>query len=506
MQKPEMDRRKFLKASAIASAALIGENLWRGGTPVAYCSQRNEIKLPGEKIPVTMEADLVVVGGGPGGFAAALRAARMGVSTILVEKYDMPGGVHTSGLQGAYNAGVGGIHTELMQRLDKEGHVYTVTEKAFPDWAGNPLSHYESGLKPGSSFSRSTFNPEGGGNVMLAMLEEAGAKALYNHTFVDAKMKKLSKKETTIEAVVVKNVAGLQAIKGKVFIDGSGTAELAARAGAPYVRGGGLQPSTVAAGKQNWPLPGGLLWIMGGVEFEEVSKYQKNQNDPTLSKLISTALAAGDIPPELFRPRLEGKCVYGNLYIGHPTLDMNPIDGPGSFIFWENVPYEWALHIDDNANDEARAKTAMRRFIDAEARFLKKYVPGFKNAFITNVGRYFGIRDGRHPIGEYVLSIDDALNSRTFPDAVTKPMTKNFHWDCYKPHTFEVPYRCFLPQKVNNLLLTGASMSFTYETIFMVMRNFPWCIQTGEIAGYAGASSIKQGIAPKELKWTTPLF
>jgi hypothetical protein len=148
----------------------------------------------------------------------------------------------------------------------------------------------------------------------------------------------------------------------------------------------------------------------------------------------------------------------------------------------------------------------MRRFIDAEARFLKKYVPGFKNAFITNIGRYLGIRDGRHPIGEYVLSIDDALNSRTFPDAVTQPMTKNFHWDCYKTHTFQVPYRCFLPKKVNNLLLTGASMSFSYETIFMVMRNFPWCTQTGEIAGYAAASSVKQGIGPKEFKWTTPLF
>ena len=75
----------------------------------------------------------------------------------------MPGGVHTSGLQGAYNAGVGGIHTELMQRLDKEGHVYTATEKTFPDWAGDPLSHYEWGLKAGSPFTRKTFNPEGVG-------------------------------------------------------------------------------------------------------------------------------------------------------------------------------------------------------------------------------------------------------------------------------------------------------------------------------------------------------
>ncbi len=506
MPKPNINRRNFLRVSAMTGAAWIGGNLLKGGTQAAHASRGNEIKTPTEKIPVTMAADVVVVGGGPGGFAAALRAARMGASTILVEKYDMPGGVHTSGLQGAYNAGVGGIHTELMERLDKEGLVYTATEKMFPDWAGNPLSHYEWGLKPGSPFTRKTFNPDGGGSVMLTMLEEAGVKALYNNTFVDVKMKKLSKKETAIEAVIVKNASGLQAVKGKIFIDGSGTAEVAARARAPFVRGGGPQPPAVATDKQNRPLPGGLLWTMGGVDFEEISKYQKSQNDPTLSKLIASALAAGDIPPDLFRPRLGGKCVYGNLYIGHPTLDMNPIEGPGNFILWENVPYEWGLHIDDDAKDEVRAKTALRRFIDVEARFLKKYVPGFKNAFITNIGRYLGIRDGRHPIGEYVLTIDDALNSRTFPDAVTKPMTKNFHWDCYKNHTFQVPYRCFLPKTVNNLLLTGASMSFSYETIFMVMRNFPWCTQTGEIAGFAAGSSIKQGIGPKEFKWTTPLF
>jgi len=320
MQKPNINRRNFLRASAITGAALIGENFLTRGTQAAYGSNRSEIKTPTEKLPVAMEADVVVVGGGPGGFAAALRAARMGASTILIEKYDMPGGVHTSGLQGAYNAGVGGIHTELMQRLDKEGQVYSTTEKTFPDWAGNPLSHYEWGLKPGSPFTRKTFNPDGGGSVMLTMLEEAGVRALYNNTFVDVKMKKLPKKETAIEAVIVKNAAGLQAIKGKIFIDGSGTAEVVARAGAPFVRGGGPQPPAVATDKQNRPLPGGLLWTMGGVDFEEVSKYQKSYNDPTLSKLIAAALAAGDIPPDLFRPRLEGSAFTGTCTSATPRL------------------------------------------------------------------------------------------------------------------------------------------------------------------------------------------
>ena len=71
--------------------------------------------------PIAYEADIVVVGGGPGGFAAALQAARMGARVIMVEKFDMPGGIDTSGLQGSADVGVGGIHTELMNRFAEEG-------------------------------------------------------------------------------------------------------------------------------------------------------------------------------------------------------------------------------------------------------------------------------------------------------------------------------------------------------------------------------------------------
>jgi len=499
-----MNRRNFLKGSAIAGAALIGGNLLgcSGGDNVSSASNPNEINVPPENIPVMGEADVVVIGAGPGGFAAALRAAREGASVIVIEKYDMPGGVHTSGLQGAAGPGVGGIHTELMLRFAKEGQIYTATEKTLPDWAGNPLSHYDASAKPGAAFSRPSFNPDGGGAIMVRMLQDAGVKALYDTRFVDVVMKAGG---TVIESVIVQNASDTQAIRGKVFVDGSGTTEVVARAGAPFVRGGGPQPSTVITTETNWPIPGGQLWIMSGIDFAEVVGYQKSQNDPTLSKLISAALAAGDIPSYLFRPRLQGTGVYANSYIGHPTLDMSPTQGPDTFVFWENVPYEWALHMDDSADDMVRAKVEMKKLVNCEAEFLVKYVPGFKNAYIANIGRYLGIRDGRHARGQYVFSMDDALKGTTFPDAVTATMTKSFYWDG-KSHTHQVPYRCFLPTTVNNLLLTGASMSFTYETIFMVMRNFPWCTQTGEIAGYAAAQSVKQGIPPNAYKWTTPMF
>ncbi len=456
-------------------------------------------------VPVAYEADVVVVGGGPGGFAAALQAARMGAKTILVERFDMPGGVHTSGLQGAADAGIGGIHTELMQRFAAEGYIYTASEKTHPGWAGNALSHYERNKEPGSEFRRMTFHPEGAGCVMAEMLQEAGVTALYGATFVDAVTRE-GVGDRTITEIIIETASGRQAIAGKIFIEGSGTAELAARAGVPFVRGGGGQPEGADWDGIARPIPGGLLWIMSGVDFQQVRRHQETARDPDLQKVIREAEAAGDLPRGVYRPRMAGKSVYGEHYIGHPTLDMSPIQADGTYVIWQNVPYEWALHIDDCADDHARARQTLRAFVNAEAKFLKKYVPGFETASIASIGRFVGVRDGRHPIGEHVFSLDDAQSGRVFRDAVTKPMTKTFFWDGYRRHTFEVPFRSFLPKKVDNLILTGASLSFTYETIFMVMRNFPWCTQTGEIAGFAAARCVEKNIRPKELEWVDPYF
>jgi hypothetical protein len=65
-------------------------------------------------------------------------------------------------------------------------------------------------------------------------------------------------------------------------------------------------------------------------------------------------------------------------------------------------------------------------------------------------------------------------------------------------------HRCFRHKELTNLLLTGASLSFTFETIFMVMRNFPLCTQTGEIAGLTAARSVRHGITPNRLQWDEP--
>lgn len=468
-------------------------------------SLSSPVILPQRAVPVAYEADVVVVGAGPGGFAAALQAARLGARVVVVERLDMPGGVHTSGLQGAADGGIGGIHTELMQRFERAGYIYTASESTHPGWSGNPISHYEHRRPPGSDFRRMSFNPEGGGAIMAQMLQEAGVTALYGASLVDV-VKEGGIGNDTIKAVVVASEEGLQAIAGRIFVDGTGTAELVARAGAPFVSGGGGQPAGAAWDGIDRPIPGGLLWIMSGIDFERLRRHQETAKDPLLSKVMGEAAAAGDLPAGVYRPRMAGSNVYGEAYIGHPTLDMSPIAADGTYVIWQNVPYEWALRMDESSADNARARRALLTFIDIEARFLKKYVPGFENATLVRIGGMVGVRDGRHPIGEHVFSLDDARAGRQFRDAVTKPLTKTFHWDAMAKYTFQVPWRCFLPRGIDNMVLTGASLSFTYDSIFMVMRNFPWCTQTGEIAGFAAARCVARGIKPKAYDFATPYF
>ncbi len=168
------------------------------------------IAVPATRVPVAYDADVVVVGAGPGGFAAALQAARMGVRVIVVEKFDMPGGVHTSGLQGSANAGVGGIHTELMQRFAAAGYIYTATQQTHPGWAGNPLSHYERHHKPDAAFARASFNPEGAGSIMASMLVGGRRRRLVRRRgFVDCIVERGSGSDRCRhEAIVVENSLG----------------------------------------------------------------------------------------------------------------------------------------------------------------------------------------------------------------------------------------------------------------------------------------------------------
>ena len=499
----KIDRRKLLKGSMITGAATLF-----GGVENAKSSTAsvpiNTIRIPETEIPIAMEVDVVVVGGGPAGFGAAMRAARSGVRTLLIERFGTPGGAMTTGFMCTTGGGTSGpLHNDFVERLRAEGWLFDAWAK-FPQLDRNILVH-QSG--------RMNFYPDDGAYVMIRMLEEAKVNLLLRTSFVDTVMHKSLFGDNSIEAVIVENASGRQAIRAKMFVDATGRADVVARAGAPF---------RSAGNQDGYPVPASLMYKVSGVDFEKLFGYQKS--DPTFEKVTSKARAAGDIPDGLYMPYRYSYAGGPGGYTGNPQLNMCALRGPGDMLVWTFVPYPWKINAAENGFDASRAEVEMRKLNVAEVKFLRKYVPGCENCFLSGIAPMLALREGRHPIGEYVITYEDMVSNRTFPDAVlhrttTDPLdwresTRNYGQsggpdkpaDKGEPprrrFSFDVPYRALIPKKVNNLLLAGECISCTYECIVQALRLIPWCMRTGEVAGQAAAIAVKQDISAKEVKWS----
>ncbi len=184
---------------------------------------------PARKIPLSREADVVVVGGGPAGIMAALAAARTGAGTLLIERYGFLGGTATAGLVTTFNGfrnerppnhvqTVRGIAQELVDRLLRAGGA-----------CGRPgLGHCDE-LRTGESPYAVHFDPEVLKSVALEMLCEANVKMMLHTLFCDAPTD-----GRRVSVVIVENKSGRQAVRGKLYVDATGDGDVAERAGARY--------------------------------------------------------------------------------------------------------------------------------------------------------------------------------------------------------------------------------------------------------------------------------
>lgn len=184
---------------------------------------------PARKLPIVAEADVVVAGGGPGGIVAALAAARTEATTVLVERYGFLGGMATAGLMTSFNGfrnerppnhvqTVKGIAQELVDRLLAAGGACGCTAHG----------HFGQ-LRPGTCPYAVSVHPEVLKLVALEMLCEAGVHIMLHSTFSNA-----ITEDRNVQAIVVENKSGRQAIRGRVYVDATGDGDVAARAGARY--------------------------------------------------------------------------------------------------------------------------------------------------------------------------------------------------------------------------------------------------------------------------------
>lgn len=437
-----------------------------------------------KKTPVVINADVVVVGGGPAGVGAATRAARSGFKTVIIERFGSLGGITTNGYM---FIGYRQKHLpeEIYTRLRKGGYIVNLLEK-YPDLLSNPLVHYSPVMNTENTHELLALNPDMCSCIINEMLEEVNVKIVLDTLFVDAVVE-----DGAIKAVIIENASGRQAIKGRIYIDTTGRADVVARTGVPYIH-----PEN-ELGK---PIPMGLMWKMSGVDYAKLLEYQKE--DPKLSNLIEKAKKNDELLLSYYRPKKTEKEMknYDAIYTGHSCLEICPALYDGDMLMWAPAIYEWGLNGAENNENLTRAELHIRKQIVSEIVFFKKYVPGFERAHLSGIAPFMGIREGRHPVGVYTLTSDDVKNSKKFEDTVLRLKTTNFiDMRNKKSHRspFEIPYRSILPKNINNLLLAGDDIAVDHGALLHI-RGFGKAMNLGEVAGVAAAVAIRNETKIKE--------
>lgn len=426
-----------------------------------------------------IEADIVVVGGGPAGVNAAIAAGRSGAKTVLIEKYGFIGGMSTAALVYPWMT----FHTtdgkQVIKGLAQEIIDRLMAMNASPGHLRDTVGFVNT-ITP--------YHPEIYKVLAVDMLKEAGVKLLF-HSFVDH----VETVDKRIQSVQLTSKSGRIDVKGKVFIDTTGDADLAYLSGAPCLQGRDgdklTQPMT-------------MKFRMRGVDLAVVKQYMIDHPDEFYKKTPIDELA--DLP-------LSGVLGYykhwkeANLPINRDQVLF--FTGPEADEVLVNTTRVQGLDGTD-VEDLTEAEELGRKQVLMVAEFMKNNLPGFEKASISSVGAQIGIRETRRIDGQYALQVDDVVQGRHFEDVIAR---SGYPIDIHDPSgkgvtaawvegdgAYDIPYRCLLPQKIENLLTAGRCISTTHEAL-ATTRLTPSCMATGQAAGSAAGLAVKHGIQPAQI-------
>jgi hypothetical protein len=413
--------------------------------------------LPPRAVPLDDSWDVIVVGGGPAGSTAAAAAAREGARTLLLEASGSLGGMGTSALVPAWTP-----------FSDKEKIIYCgLAEKVFRS-CSEGMPHVKK-----DALDWVPIDPERLKRIYDALVTEAGASIRF-HTHLSA----VERKGDIIDTILVTNKAGLTAYRAKVYVDCTGDADLSAWSGVPFHKGNE---------KGEKLMPATHCFVLGNVDgyaFQNgPSLYGGDPNSP-----IQAILRSGRYP-----------------LIPDTHLCANFI-GPATIGF--NAGHIWGV---DNTNPESVSAALIqgRKMAEQYRLALAEFYPAaFGNAFLVMTGAMMGIRETRRIVGDYVLTLDDYMKRRSFPDEICRnSYFIDVHWAkeevsnlatfkdwearCLhygKGESHGIPYRCLIPQGLDNALVAGRSISCE-QIVQGSVRVMPVCLAMGEAAGMAAAKA-----------------
>lgn len=424
---------------------------------------------PARAIDIVHETDVLVVGSGPGGLAAALAAARTGVSVTLLERFGCFGGNLTVvGVEGfawyrhSQTVEANGIGREFEERAKAMG-------AAVPE--SQSLS-YE-------------IDSEGFKLVADALVQEAGIHPMLHRMFVAPIMD-----GDTITGVIVESKAGREAILAKRTIDATGDADVAHRAGAPthttpveqmqaasvMFHLAGVDKKAFLAGVQHDPQTY-KDWATGEWQIETSGK-EDAMFSPFLKRPFAQAIRDGVIPAHL-------NTIAGTWGAIHDT---------GELTYMNLVHLAGCDGTDPDSLTRFEIEGRKQAMLAIEA--LRRYTPGCNGARLRNFGMTIGIRDTRKIDAHYNMTEHDVREQARFDDSVgIYPEFIDGYGVLILPITgryMHVPYRCMLPKRVKNLLVTGRAIGGD-RIAHAATRNMACCAVAGQGAGIAAAQSIRSG-------------
>lgn len=426
--------------------------------------------------------DVVVIGGGPAGTVAAMAAARMGVSVLLVEQYGCLGGALTmagTGPQMSFHAGrtqvVRGIAEEIVSCMKKHGY----SPGHMKDFNG-----YCSSVTP--------FDAEGLKYILEQMVLEAGVRILYHTVYTGCDVV-----DGHITCVHLYSKNGFFDVSASVYIDGSADADLAFHAGVPCKYG---------REKDFQAQPMTMNFKIGNCDRNKIMDYVI-QNKDDMSPGVPFA-ELRDIP----RTGIQGAYDLirflrdkGELHLDRDRILCFETNNEGEFIVnMSRVGMKNPLE----AEDLTYAEIEGRRQVFEIHEILKKHVPGFEHSRIVSSGPVIGVRESRRIVGTYVLTAEDLVSNRMFSDAVAMG---GYPIDIHSPNEsgsdtvflapgswYSIPYRSLTAKEIDNLIVVGRCISATHEACAAI-RVTPIVMAVAQGGGTAAAMASLHGLDVKDI-------
>lgn len=436
---------------------------------------------PQRDIPVAHRVQVLVVGGGVAGTAAAIAAARTGARTLVVERSGFVGGTGTAGLMSLYTLPYEHVHGICREIVDAMAEQNCAVRGA---------------VVP--------FDPECFKRVALSKLLAAGVDLLFHSWSVDAIVE-----DSRVRGVIIENKSGRQAILAEVVIDASGDGDVAVAAGADFMTG---------READNKMRPMSLISRMGPVDVRAIARYRDEHPedfspDPGHNildltqrlvrldgffKIMRSGRDRGLISPDIHYLRLYGIAgETGDLYVN--SSRVYGVDGT-------------------SGADLSRAQQECMRQNEELALFLRAEVPGFRDAEIRETAAGIGVRETRRIVGDYTLGIEDCAAGRRFADVIATAVAHmvpgvELHspdggeGDATDPYVtglvlpfepFSIPLGCLLPKSLDGILTAGRCVSTTHEADGWT-RGQPVIMQIGEGAGTVAAMAALDGVAPRDV-------